>query len=692
MLNKLKYLFTTLLLLAVARTAFAQIPDRPYGADTLRNGRSKLTDAQMIDSTRKREENKRDTVIYTSKFVKVTNERLLNDSTQVFPLDTGLVNFENYSPLNQPRSPRIHLGSTGLPQRPLLFEPLKGVGFDVGNHALDVYMITPQDIMYYRTRVAYTNLSFYSGAFGNPNADQIFKLVHTQNIKPNWNFTFNFNSTGSRGFYRRQNVSDLNAAVATWYESKSKRYNLLANVIFNNMKAPESGAIVDNNIFNASTFNNDKQNLPVRLSSAYINNRNNGLYVKQFYYLGRIDTIVNQAKDAQKILPTQRLSHTFYYNVQKYRFYQNEPDNYRVFPDYFFNSTVGQDSLAVTDIRNDFSYSFYLRGKSVSFVKNEVKLDVGLTHDLFHYSQYIIDSIDVNTNLRNQQRRVQKATYQNIKLNAKFSYRFSDRVGLEGDFQQVVQGYNFGDYLYDAKLTLAGGQKAGRIILGAYAQNNEAPLIFKDWISNHYIYRNTGIGKQQINNISFNYINDKLQLDLKAEYFLVNGYQYFAAQTPGGIDAAPAQLSSPLNLLKISAGKKFDLGNWHFEDYFVYQRSDYQSTLRTPQIYNYVNIYFTKLFFTVLNTSIGVNARYNTAYTAPNYAIGIGQFYNSTDISFLTYPVITPYVKATLFRTNLFLMYDYANQGLQSNGYYMVNRYPAPDKLLKFGVSWTFYN
>ncbi len=96
----------------------------------------------------------------------------------------------------------------------------KTVGFDAGLHALDAYMIGPQDINYYRARVAYTNLSFFSGAFSNSNADQVFRLIHTQNVKSNWNFTVNFNNTGSRGYYRRQNVSDLNAAVSTWYESK----------------------------------------------------------------------------------------------------------------------------------------------------------------------------------------------------------------------------------------------------------------------------------------------------------------------------------------------------------------------------------------------------------------------------------------------------------------------------------------
>lgn len=677
--------------MVLGQIAFAQGTTRPLGPDTARTS-SGSGRTQSIDSVRKRQENQGDSIIYTSKFIKVTNERLLNDSTQIFPLDTGLTNFENYSPLYQPRSPRIHLGNTGLPQRPLLFEPAKTVGFDVGLHALDPYMMGPQDILYYRARVAYTNLSFYSGAFASPNAEQIFKLIHTQNVKPNWNFTFNFNSTGSRGFYRHQNVSDLNAVVATWYESKSKRYNLLGNMFFNNIKAPENGAVIKDvyNVGNQPIF--DKQQEAVRLSNSYLNYRNNGFYLKQFYYVGRIDTLQNASKEVAKILPTQRISHTLFYNVQKYRFVQNEADTYRVFPDYFFNATQSNDSLAVKNIRNEFSYSFYLRGKSVSFVKNEVKLDVGLTHDLFSFNQYIVDSLQQGTNLRNQIRKVQGSSYQNIKLNAKFSYRFSDRVGLEGDFQQVVQGYNFGDYLYDARLTLAGGEKAGKIVFGAYAQNNEAPLIYKNWITNHYVYRNTGIGKQQINNFSFNYVNEKLKLDLKAEYFLVSGYQYFTAQTPNGRDAAPTQLSSPLNLLKVALGKRFDVGSWHFEDYVVYQRSDYQSTIRTPEFYNYANIYYTHVFFGVLNASLGVNARYNTSYNAPNYAIGIGQFYNSTDINFLTYPVITPYIKATLFRTNLFIMYDYANQGLQSNGYYTVNRYPMPDKLLKFGVSWTFYN
>jgi hypothetical protein len=171
--DKLKYLLI-LLICVTTQAAFAQFnpnspnnpqynPNNPnqrsgnYGRDTATRSKPALTGDQMIDTLRKREQQRQDSVVFGSKFIKITNESLLRDSTQLFPLDTTLANFENYSPLIQPRSPRIGLGGTmGLPSRPLLFEPSKAIGFDVGMHDLDPYLLTPQDIQYYNARVPYT--------------------------------------------------------------------------------------------------------------------------------------------------------------------------------------------------------------------------------------------------------------------------------------------------------------------------------------------------------------------------------------------------------------------------------------------------------------------------------------------------------------------------------------------------------
>jgi hypothetical protein len=660
-----------------------------FPKDTSSNTTKKaLTGDQEIDAERKKEEKKQDSIIFTSKFIRVTNERLLSDSTQVFPIDTGLVNFENYSPLYQIRSPKIGLGNLGLAERNLLFEPSKTIGFDVGEHFLDAYLFTPEDVQYYRARVPYTNLSLYGwGA-----KEQYFKVIHTQNINPQLNVGFNLNFIGSNGFYPRQGGSDFTGGLFSWYESKSKRYNLLANYTFNNLKAPENGSVLNDSIFTTpqNTYAT-AQNAPVRLYNSSDNIRKNGFYIKQFYYIGKIDTTLKGA-DKSKILPTQRVSYTLNYSRDTYKFLQNEPDTYNVFPDYYYSSTFSRDSLTVFHLQNSFSYSFYLRGKSTGVIKNELKLNLGLSQDYYHYQQFVTDTV-TNANFSRMvlNERKQDNSFQDITLKAKAGYRFSDRILLDVDLQQIAVGRDFGDFLYDAKLTLSGGKKAGRIILGAYSQNSSPPLVYTDWISNHYIFHNS-FSNQKTTSVSFNYINDPLQLDLKAEYFLISDYLYFEAQ-PNGIDATPTQLHSPINLLKLSLGKSFTWRRWHLDNYIVYQKTDYQNTLRTPELYTYNSLYYSHLLFGVLNSSFGIDVRYNTPYAAPSYAVGLGQFYNSSPtLTFSSYPVASVFLKATLIRTNIFIMYDYANQGLFSKGYYMVNRYPGPGALLKIGISWSFYN
>jgi len=700
--DKLKYIIL-LLICAFGQAAMAQSQGNPnypnnnpgYPGQQRQNTRDTTTAKvytadQQLDSLRKKIDRKKDTVVFSSKFIKVTNEKLLKDSTQLLPLDTGLYNFENYNPLNQPRSPKIFLGNTGTDERSLLYEPSHIIGFDAGLHTLDAYLLNPQDINYYRARVPYTQLSLVTGGL----KEQIFKVLHTQNVNPRLNVGFNINFIGSQGFYSNnglllQNVSDVNAAFFTWYESKNKRYNVLGNLIYNNLKAPETGSILNDSIYKTGSI--DKTAELVRLPSTYENWKSSGLYLKQFYYIGHIDSLKKGTGNPTNILPTQRVSYTLNYNTRKYNFIQNDADTYDVFPDYYFASNYARDSLTVTHLQNDFSYSFYLRSKAVKFVKNEMKLDVGLTQDYYRYTQYVRDTVlNQYGNKINAPSQVQSASFQDITLKAKLSYRFSDKIGLDGDLQQIAQGRDAGDFLYDAKVTLSANEKTGKVIFEGYSQSSTPPLVYTDWTSDHFIFHDK-FNKQKTNSVSFNYVNNPLRFDLKAEYFLIGDYLYFAAQ-PGGIDASPKQETADINLLKVSLGKSFAWRRWHFDDYLVYQKTDYQSTLRTPQFYNYARLYYKTLLFNVLYSNIGMSVRYNSEYVAPSYAVGLGQFYNGADVTFSSYPIASVFFKATLQHTNFFIMYDYANQGLLSPGFYTVNRYPQMDRILKIGVSWAFYN
>ena len=696
MLKQFKYI-VLLFVCVCAQSVFAQQqqtnPQYPNQQgiiyrDTAKTRRP-LSNDELIDTLRKRQDRKKDSVVFNSKFIRVTAERFLRDSTRLFPLDTSLINFENYSPLSQPRDPRIGLGNTGLAQRSLLFSPSRAIGFDAGLHELDTYFLNPQDLYYYRARVPYTQLSLVTGGL----KEQIFRMLHTQNVNPRLNVGLNANFIGSRGFYSNQNVlaqnvSDVNVAGFAWYESKNKRYNLLANVMYNNLKAPVTGSIQNDSIFVTGSI--DKSSQPVRLAASFENWKGTGIYLKQFYYIGRIDS-VKKGRVTESILPTQRVAYTFNYNSRVYEFLQNDIDSYQVFPDYYFASNRSRDSLTVQHLQNDFSYSFYLRKKGAKVAKNELKLDLGLTQDYYHYNQFVNDTtLNATGNKINTQVRMQNASFQDITIKGRLSYKLSDRIMLDANIQQITVGRDFGDFLYNARLTLAGGQKVGRIIFEGYSQSSSPPLVYTSWISNHFIFHNA-FKNQKTNSLSFNYINDELKLDLKAEYFLISDYLYFAAQT-NGIDAHPVQQGADISVLKVSFGKTLSWRKWHFDTFIVYQKSDNQTTLRTPEFYTYNSLYYKMLLFHVLSSNVGVDVRYNTAYVAPSYAPGLGQFYNGANVTYSSYPLATVFFKATLQHTNIFVMYDYANQGLFSKGFYTVNRYPQMDHLLKFGVSWAFYN
>ena len=283
-----------------------------------------------------------------------------------------------------------------------------------------------------------------------------------------------------------------------------------------------------------------------------------------------------------------------------------------------------------------------------------------------------------------------KLSFQNITLKANAGYRFSDRVNIQADLQQVAQGRNAGDFLYEANTNFLLSNSVGRIVLGAYLLNRSPELMFERVNYQYYSWINN-FDRPKTTNFSFFYENPKFRFSAKAEYFLLSKYLYY---TSGALpkQVIPVQSGSDINLLKISVGKKFTFGKFNLDNYIVYQKTDNNAILRVPELYSYNSLYFSNRFFKVLYTSIGFDVRYNTAYPVSSYALDIMQFYNGTPVKYETYPLVDVWLKANLRRANLFLKYNYLNQGFPAKGYYTVNRYPMQDALLTFGVQWNFYD
>lgn len=655
--------------------------------------KTSVNENKELDSLRKKEEEGKDSVIFTSKYIRYTTLRLTKDSIQTLALDTTLNGIQNFSVLVQPKRPTISTGNLGLSAMPLLFEPSKTIGFNAGFHALDYYAMTHEDVRYYQARAPFTSLYYVSAG----EVEQVFKVIHSQNIRPNWNIGANFNRIGANGFYRRQRGDDLNGALFTWFQSPNKRYNLWASGVFNTLKAQENGSILNENIFSDSQntdnsgISTDRQAEAIRLSSARRVYRQSSFMLKQTYFVGRIDS--TEQEITQKILPTNKIAYTFQYDANAYDFLKDEADDFSVIPKGNADATYTNDSTAYKRIQNEFIYSFFLRAKSSTIIKNELKVDAGIRHEFFKYNQSVLyrDGSSYYD---------YKATFQNVTLLGSAGYRFSNRIDLNVDLQQIFQGRNTGDFLYEAKSNVLLSKSIGRIVLGSYFQNKSPEEIYNRYFGNHYNWfgneNGNSFDRTKTINFSFNYLHDKLKLDAKAEYFLINNYLYFAETADPIRGIQPEQLGASVNLLKLSLGKKFTYGKFNLDSYVVYQKTDNPGKLRTPEIYTFNTFYVDQTFFKVLKTNVGFDLRYNTPYQAYSYSPAAGQFYlplPENTHTFNTEPVVDVWVKASLRRANIFVKFDYVNQGLFSKGYYTIDRYPMQDRqLLKFGVSWNFYD
>jgi len=651
-----------------------------------------------LDSLRRAEEAQQDSIIYNASYIRYTTLDRLKLGTFTVPLDTSLRGFQYYNPQTQPKNPSMNTGNYGLATRDLLFDPSTEIGFRSGFNAMNRYLLNPDSVRYYRARAPYSELYFVTG-------DQVFSAKIGQNIKPNWSIGANFNASLARGFYSNQRYNDIQPAIYTWYESQNNRYNLLSSLVFNTLIATENGSITNDSVFTAPLENSNIEAIPVKLSGQREQRPRNTwtdhtFFLRQSMFIGRLDTL-NKGTQEQQILPTIAVAHSLRLNRKKFKFYKNEGDPYGAFP--FNESVLTNDSTMLTTVTNDFVYSFSLRGKSVSFIKNEVKLDLGIQHDLMFFKQGR-DSLGISDTA--YANRYSDMSFQNITLKAGLGYRFSDRVHINGDFRQIITGRNFGDFHYGAQANLLYNNTVGRLVLAGYFQNQSPEYNYEFVNYTYHKWNNEGLNKIKTTNLSATYENPRFRLSAKAEYYLINNYTYYREVDNPNYEnqlfrvIEVAQQDAPINLLKFTLSKEFTFfKKWHFDNYVVYQKTDFSNILMTPELYTWHSFYYNTIFVKVINLNIGFDVRFNTPYVAPAYAINIGQFYlpyydgeNIKPIEFSTYPIVDAWLTATLKRTNFFLRYDYVNQGLFSKGFYTVRRYPMAPANLRFGISWKFYD
>ncbi len=133
----------------------------------------------------------------------------------------------------------VTLGNNGTAAFPILFTPMLKAGWDAGFHAFDLYNYTLENTRFYKTSKPFTQLTYLLAS----QKEQVIGVLHTQNIKPNWNVGIDYRLISSPGFFQTQNSNINNYRFFSNYQGKRKRYDAYFDLIGNKIKTSENGGI-----------------------------------------------------------------------------------------------------------------------------------------------------------------------------------------------------------------------------------------------------------------------------------------------------------------------------------------------------------------------------------------------------------------------------------------------------------------
>lgn len=155
------------------------------------------------------------------------------------------------------------------------------------------------------------------------------------------------------------------------------------------------------------------------------------------------------------------------------------------------------------------------------------------------------------------------------------------------------------------------------------------------------------------------------------------------------------QADDAVNLITISLAQDFKLGPLNWENVVTWQKSSKESVLPVPSLNIYTNLFLRFKIAKVLSCDFGADMRYFSKYYAPDYTPGIGQYTvqeGENKIELGNYPLVNAYLNFHLKHTRFFVMMSHLNAGSGKANYFFAPHYPLNQRILRFGVSWNFFN
>lgn len=235
----------------------------------------------------------------------------------------------------------------------------------------------------------------------------------------------------------------------------------------------------------------------------------------------------------------------------------------------------------------------------------------------------------------------------------------------------------------------------------AYIYRLNPTFYYRHYHSRHFWWDNTSLDKEIRSHVEGLFTLGRTRTTLRVAYDNIQNYTYFAQKYNvtssygrTGNSVSVSQASGNISLLTAQLSQDFTFGPLNWETLLTYQKSTDDDVLAVPMLNVYTNLYLHFKVAKVLSVDLGADLRYFSKYKAPDYSPALGQYTvqdnGENNVECGNYPFIGAYANMHLKHTRFFVMFSHVNA--TGGDYFLTPHYPANGRILRFGVSWNFFN
>ena len=619
----------------------------------------------------------------------------------------------------------VWLGVVGAPEESYDFFKRKEEDNAIFYTPYTTYSYDPESAPQFNTKTPYTELAYWGTLFANQEKEESnVQILTTQNITPELNFTLEYRRYGSNGMLRREDTDNRSFLATTNY--LGKRYLMHAGFIYNKVERSENGGVIDQSWIRDTTV--DAREIEVHLKDAGNKLKKNTIFLDQSYRIPF--SFINKAKEkkAEKLRMARRdsimangdslvieaflekeredslealhardtidleenvttafIGHSSEYSVFRKTYTDDISASDSIgrafYHDRFFiNPTQSMDSLRVMKFENR-AFIRLQPWKSDGIVS---KLDVGIGDKLASYFSF--KPQDYLTGSRNV---LQNSVY----LYAGANGQLKKYMKWDAKGQYTFLGHEINDFDIDANLMFS---------VYPFRRHRNSPLTFRahfetsleepDYYQQH-LFTNHFRWDNDFSKISTTKAEASLsiprwQLAASFGYALLSNNIYY--DNTGIV----RQNTAPMSVMRASLKKNFKVWNFHFDHKALFQLSSNEEVMPLPMLALNFRYYFQfNVVRNVMQMQIGANGTYTTKWYLPAYNPVLGVFHNQNETKYGNCPYIDAFVNIQWKRACIFIKAINVNMGWPSKSadYFTADGYIAPQRAIKFGISWPFY-